>query len=371
VIVGVDARELQGRPTGVVRYLRNLLRAWRSVGPDDEIVAYFNGPVPPDPVLGLPGLRCRALSERTVRGLVWQERLLPATLGRDGVDVFLAPGYTCPLSTRVPRVTSVHDLSFFSVPQDFRWLDGIRRRLFVSASIRASRRILTISAFTRREIAQQFPDAASRVRAIALGPDDDLPKAPPRDEARARLGALGPLLITVGTVLNRRRLPVLIQAVARLAPRHPGLLLDVVGENRTYPYQDLARLAERVGVARLVRLSGFVGEAALADRYAAADAAVFLSEYEGFGLPALEAASRGVPLLVSDRPALAEIFGGAALMVDPTDASKVAEAVHQILVDGRSAPRLRERGLALASRHSWTETARLTRQSLAEAVDGS
>ena len=370
MIVGIDARELQGRPTGVGRYLRNLIRAWTAGGSDDRLVVYFNGPAPPDAVLDAPQVICRALTARPVRGLQFQEGLLPREIHRDQVDVFFAPAYTCPLRTAVPRVTTVHDLSFFAVPQDFGWLDGLRRRLLVSASVRASRRIVAVSAFTRREIASRFPDAADRVRTIAHGPDDDLPPPPPRQEARDRLGADGPFVLTVGTVLNRRRLPVLIQAASLLARRHPGLVLDVVGDNRTHPPQDLALLAARVGLSGRMRLSGFVSDAELVVRYAAADVAVFLSEYEGFGLPALEAAARGVPLVVSTRPALGEIFAEAALTVAPTDASAVAAAVDRVLVDTETRARLQDRGRALAARHRWAETARLTRQALVEAAEG-
>jgi glycosyltransferase involved in cell wall biosynthesis len=370
VIIGVDARELQGRPTGVGRYLRNLIRHW-SVGSSlDRVVAYFNGRVPEDPVLRAAQVTCRALTDPPIRGLLWQERHLVGALNDDRVDVLFAPAYTCPLSASVPRVTTVHDLSFFAVPQDFGWLDGLRRRLLVGASIRASRRILAVSGFAGREIRSRFPSAADRVREIAHGPDDDLPKPPPRHEARARLGAAGPYVLTVGTVLNRRRLPVLFQAVALLAPRHPGLVLDVVGDNRTHPHQDLARLAEDLGLSGRVRLPGFVSDADLVTRYAAADAAVFLSEYEGFGLPALEAAARGVPLVVSARPALGEIFAEAALIVDPNDASAVAAALGRVIGDPATRNGLRSRGHALAARHTWAETARLTRRALAEAAQG-
>ena len=120
----------------------------------------------------------------------------------------------------------------------------------------------------------------------------------------------GPLLLTVGAILNRRCLPTLLQATALLRRRGVAARLDVVGENRTHPRLDL-RAARRAGSASrsAVTLVGYASEADLADRYAAADVAVFLSEYEGFGLPALEAAARGVPLVVADRPALSEVFG--------------------------------------------------------------
>lgn len=372
MIVGVDARELQGRPTGTGRYLRSLIRHWTeaSAAADDRFVAYFNGPVPADPILARPSIACRSLAERPAHGLYFQERLLPRAVARDDAQVFFAPAYTCPLRLGIPRVTAVHDLSFFSVPQDFAWREGSRRRLLTAASVRVSRRVLACSSFSAREIVHRFPDAADRVRVVPLGPDEDLPPPPPRDDARRRLGTRGPSILTVGTILGRRQLPVLLRATSLLARRFEGLTLDVVGENRTHPFLDVAALAREAGLADRVRLSGFVSEPDLADRYAAADVAVFLSEYEGFGLPALEAAARGVPLVTSRLPSLGEVFAGAALLVDSRDAGAVASAVERVLTDLALRRDLVARGRALAARHSWAETARLTRLVLAEAAEG-
>jgi len=364
--IGIDGRELAGRPTGTGRYLRSLLRHWRDG--QDSLVVYFDGPPPADPVLDHPRIRSRAIGHGSSRGLVWQQRLLPPCLYQDRVDVLFSPAYSCPLALDLPRVTAVHDLSFFAYPQDFAYKDGLRRRLLVGASVGVSTALLVCSDFTRRELARLFPHLAGRARHVPLGPDDDLPPAPARDAARARLGLTGPLLLTVGAILNRRCLPELLRATALLSRAYPGLVLDVVGENRTHPGTDLTRLVSGLGLENHVRLSGFVDEAGLAARYAAADVAVFLSEYEGFGLPALEAAARGVPLVVSRYPSLSEIFGEAALLVEPRDETAVASALDSVLRDGRLAERLRSSGRLLARRYSWAETARLTREALAEAA---
>jgi glycosyltransferase involved in cell wall biosynthesis len=121
---------------------------------------------------------------------------------------------------------------------------------------------------------------------------------------------------------------------------------------------------------RNVRLSGFVGETALAARYAAADVAVLLSEYEGFGLPALEAMARGVPVVTSVEPSLGEIFAEAAILVDPHDPLDVAAAVGRILDEPALRDALVARGHALAARYSWAETARRTAEVLAAAAQG-
>lgn len=367
MIVAVDGRELQGRPTGTGRYLRSLLRVWLRTT-DDVFLAYFNGDVPADPVLAHPRVTARALGDRPLRGWRWQERRLAPAARADGAHVLFCPAYTCPLATRLPRVTTVHDLSFFALPGEFSVWDGFRRRSLVAASLRASARILAVSDFTRREIEAHFPGSTSRIVCTPEGPDDDLPPAPRREAARERLGVRGPLVLTVGTLLGRRCLPTLLQAASRLARSWPGLRLEVVGEDRTHPPIDFPGLVRRLGLETAARLSGFVSEAALADRYAAADVAVSLSEYEGFGLPVLEAMARGVPVVIGNRPALSEIFGGAALAVEPRDAGAVAAAVDRVLRSDALRDDLVARGRLLAARHTWQETARLTRQALAAAA---
>jgi glycosyltransferase involved in cell wall biosynthesis len=366
LVVGVDARELSGRPTGTGRYLRSLLRHWRDGG--DRFVLYFDGGAPADPVLEHPSIRLRSVPSGGARGLVWQQRVLPAAAARDRLDVFFSPAYTCPWRLPVPRVTAVHDLSYFAWPQDFSFLDGLRRRLSVRLSLQASAVLLVCSDFTRREMLRLFPALSPRVRLVPLGPDEDLAPAPEREAARGHLGLDGPFALSVGAILNRRCAPELVRAVARLRAAHPSLVLDLAGENRTQPRVDLEALVREQGLGTRVRLSGFVDEAGLARRYAAADVAVSLSEYEGFGLPALEACARGVPLVAARSPSLGEVFADAALLVDPRDEVAIAAALRRVLVDATLAARLREAGRALAARHSWARTAALSRAALAEAA---
>src|SRR6185369_5355146 len=144
---------------------------------------------------------------------------------------------------------------------DFAALDGIRRRLLVAASLRASRAILACSDFSRREIAQRFPDLASRVVHVPLAAAAELPPSPSRDEARRWLGARGPVILTAGAVLNRRRLPVLLRAVASLRRAWPDLILEVVGDNRTHPPLDLEALVAELGGADAVHITGHVSDA--------------------------------------------------------------------------------------------------------------
>jgi len=362
--IGVDARELQGRPTGTGRYLRSLLKAWPA---GDELVLYFNGAAADLDALGRADLRARALGNGG-RGLMWMEHHLPAAAAGDGLDVFFAPAYFCPLRLQVPKVTTIHDMSFFSLPDDFPALEGARRRWLVRLGLGVSARVIAVSSFTAREIAAYFPAAAARTVTILEAADADLPPAPPRDEARRRLGLRGPYLLSVGSILNRRQLPALLAAVRSIARRWPTLVLDVVGDNRTSPILDLDGIVRSHDLGAHVRLSGFVSDEELALRYAAADISVYLSTYEGFGLPVLESMARGLPVLTTRRPATGELFGQAAVITEPDDPVEIASGLTLMLSDAGMRAELARRGRSRAAELTWTAAALQTRAVLAEAA---
>ncbi len=362
--IGIDGREMEGRPTGVGRYLRSLVRRF-ATHPRHRFVIYGSAPITL-PVEAL-NLTTRVLS--LSHPFAWEQRRLPVALGEDGIDVLMSPAYSCPLLTTVPRVTAIHDLSFFARPREFPFLHGLRRRIMARLSARVSNRLLACSQFTRAEIERHLGAAAGlRTRVVALGPDDDLPLGPGRPAAREALGLPddAPYLLTVGTVLRRRNVSTLVRALARLRMSHPTVRLGIVGENRSHPFEDVAALARALGLEDVVRLSGFVSDEEIARHYASADVAVFLSEYEGFGLPALEAMCRGLPTVIADRGSLNEMFAAGAMVVEP-DENAVAAALGQVIESPGLKTDLRRRGLERAKAFSWERAAAETLQVLEEA----
>jgi len=365
--IGIDARELQGRPTGTGRYVRNLLTHWPAEA-DDRLLLFVKGKARVAEIRH-PRVELRELPGDSMRGLAWQELRLAPAAQRESLDVFFAPAYWCPLRLKVPRVTTVHDLSFRSTPHDFTPMEALRRRWLVGWSVRVSRQILVVSAFSERELLSWHPEASGRVVQIPHGADDLETSPPGRVEARRALDVRGPLVVSVGAIFNRRRLPELLAAISLLRRSRPGLTLAVIGENRTHPPVAFDAMLRRLGLENNVRLMGFVSEEQLAAYYAAADVVAYLSDYEGFGLPVLEAMTRGVPVVAGDRPSVSELFGGAVSLTDPQSPAAIAGALERLLSDEALRERSIAEGRALARRFSWSRAAEATRSALLRAAE--
>lgn len=353
----VDARELAGRPTGVGRYLAELLQRWNvpAVTQAHEFV------------LCAPALpaSAHAPSWRTVEtgegpaGTLWEQWTLPRVVSRERPDVLFCPAYTAPLIATVPVVVTIHDISFVAHPEWFTFREGARRRLLTRASARKARGIITVSDFSASEISQAFGIPRSRIHVIRHGV--------PSRRAGAPLTAREPLVLFVGSVFNRRHVPALMAAMRRILPHVRGARLAIVGENRTQPREDLFALAERLGIADAVEIMDYVPDARLAELYAQARVFVFVSDYEGFGLTPLEALASGVPPIVAETAISHETCGRAAVYVRPGDVEALGTALQTLLTDDRARVQVFEAAPAVLARYSWRHAALATLQVLEQA----
>ena len=303
--IGVDARELLGESTGVGRYLSELLRRWvaRPDASSRRFVLFAPAPL----ALPFPADRVEARVLAAEHGGTWWEQTtLRLAVRKEPLDVFFAPAYTAPIGVGVPLALTIHDVSFLAHPEWFRPRERVRRRLLTRNSARAAAVVLTDSAFSKGEIITHCQLAADKVVVIPPGVS---PRHSSADSERRE-----PLVLYVGAIFNRRRLPQLIQAFA-MAIDSSDARLVIVGPDRTWPAEDLPAAANRFGVADRVEFRQYVSDAELASLYSRASVFVFLSEYEGFGLTPLEALAADVPIVVLDTPVAREVYGPAATYV--------------------------------------------------------
>jgi glycosyltransferase involved in cell wall biosynthesis len=351
--IGIDARELLGEPTGVGRYLGELLRRW-IVRPDAaarQFVLYTPEPLPF--VASAPaGTNVKEVVVGSGRGTWWEQTHLRRAVRASPPDVFFAGAYTAPLALGVPLAVTIHDVSFAARPEWFRPREGARRRLLTRQAARAAEVIFTDSLFSRDEIVERLGVPAERVHVI-----------PPGVTTRAAGAASSrdPLVLFAGTILNRRRLPTTITAFAAATATRPEARLVIAGADRSYPPLDLAALAKQAGVGSRVDIRDYVTEGELDALYARASVFVFLSEYEGFGLTPLEALSAGVPIVVLDTPIAREVYGDAAWYVPhDTDVRGATQAIRTLMEDPASRERLLGAAPAVLGRYSWDTAAAAT-----------
>ena len=342
--IGIDARELCGKPTGVGRHLSGLLRAWSTNASASRhtfvLYAHENISTPlRDAVLRvIPG----------APGTMWEQLSLPKATKQDRLEVFFAPGYTAPLLLNTPTVVLIHDISFAAHPEWFRWREGVRRRWLTRKSSQHATFVLTVSEAARREIISHFGLPENRVRCIYPGVISLM-----GGDARIE-NTREPVVLFVGSVFNRRHIPDLIRAFRPIAKSHPAARLEIVGDNRTHPHEDLPAIAAAEGIAPHVSIRPYVLDAELAELYGRARAFALLSEYEGFGHPPLEALGSGVPSVLLDTDVAREVCGDAALYVAKGNIAGTTAALNNLLFDENVRRRVLEAGPAVLARYSWT-----------------
>ena len=349
--IGIDARELCGRATGVGRYLGGLLQEWAadSRARAHEFVLYA-----PEPIA--LSLDARRFPTRTIEGSPgtwWEQVQLPRAAAADHLDVWFAPAYTAPLRLAAPTVVAIHDLSFVAHPEWFRLREGARRRWLTNQAARRAAAIVTISEFSKRELIDRLDVPAEKIHVIPPG------ITPPTGSPQ--LATLRPdRILFVGSILNRRHVTDLIRAFAPVARAHPAASLDIVGDNRSYPREDLRRTIAGEQLESQVRWHEYVSDAQLGMLYAEARAFAFLSEYEGLGLTPLEALAAGVPPVLLDTPVARESCGDAAVYVPVSDLKATTRALEAVLFDEAVRQRILVAAPTELAKYRWPRAAQET-----------
>lgn len=370
--IGVDARALERTRTGVARYLLNLLRAWAKEHQVHEYYLYFEHDVPGDVFLGQACFTKRLparlpLLKQNLRELVWEQTILPLAASRDRVDLLFSPAYTLPVLYGGKIAVTIHDASYEAYPEWSRLPQRWKLRTFSGVAARRAQAVLTDSDFSRQELLKYYHLPAGKVRAIPLAADDflmQLPKAMASGILNGKFGLKENYLLFVGSMFPRRHIPTLLEAF-ELALKDGGpASLVLAGADCLRGTFDLPHAVDTINLRlgrRAVVHFPRVGDDELLCLYKAATAFVFLSEYEGFGLTALEAMACGTPVISARTSSIPEVVGDAAVLVsDPADAAGVSHAISVISTSTEQRDQMMKKGLKQASAFSWRRCAKET-----------
>ena len=360
----VDARWIFPEISGIGLYTQELIAALVKVSSPHRFTLLFNN----DAVMARTAAQTGFATDHRFSGRLVasgpfspsDQFRLPPLLKQWGVDVFHAPNYMMPLwlPGGIKRVVTIHDL----IPLLFRdyaprskknRLFPVFKFLMHQVAAKADR-IIAVSDYTRRDIArhllrdrdvEKITVVHEAARALYVPST-----RPPREDVE---------FLFVGRRDPYKNLSLLIRAYAAIKARGLPARLRVIGaDDPRYP--EANRLARELGVHDAITWSGYISDDGLLRAYQQADVFVFPSNYEGFGLPVLEAMACGTPVICSNRSSLPEVAGDAALMIDPDQPESLTGAMARVISDPVLRADLAQRGLARAAQFSWEATARQT-----------
>ncbi len=341
--VAIDATPLINSSGGLARYVRELALALAAEFPGDRITLMSEQPFrAPE---GAPGNLQAVVGGPGFLERRWWLCGVQRTMARQGVNVFHGTNFVVPWLPLKPYVLTLHDLAPWRAETSGETSAFVRRRTPLQLGLGLAGRIIVPTEAVRREAIERFGVHPSRIHVVPHAAGARFRPAAPWPHPK-------PYFFYVGDVVDRKNLALMAEAFFTLRGRRDVDLL-LAGAAR-FP----AFLTERPGVVEL----GEVADEQLARLYSGAAACLHPSRYEGFGLPVLEAMQAGALVIAAGCPAVREVAGDGALLLEPDEPGAWVSAMQKALDGAEPLKQMRRRALERAARYSWSNTARLTRQ---------
>lgn len=360
VTVALDARKLPD--FGIGSYVAALLRHLPEMAPEWRWAVLVTG----EGRKLLPALPANVrLIPAEAKGYSLREQLLlPWVLTALRPRLVHIPHYVIPWAYMGRLVVTVHDIIHVLFPQFLPRPAGYSYATFmIRTAVSRAKRVIAVSETTARDLATLFGADADKVEVVPNGVEAEFfaEEEGGEDEAwRNELGLARPYFLFVGNHKPHKNVEAVLKAYQLLVNEARGEAPDLALAGGCSPQGPLAARAAAMGLGERVRFLGFLPRPALRAVYRGALAFVCPSLYEGFGLPVLEAAACGVPIMASDIPVVREVLGEAVLKVNPRDVVEQAQAMHRLLEDGDLRKRLATAARARAEAFRWEKTARET-----------
>jgi len=367
--IGIDARLAAAPRTGIGSYTASLVDALGRIDGPEQFVLFSNEPLP-EPEH--PRIENAVLPVK--QRYLWTFGALPGACRARRLDLFHGTSnFEVPAFAGCPLVATVHDLIPLRCPGAVSRRYRLLFRVLTRRALRAAQFVMTDAEYTRREILEYFPVAQHKVVTVPLAAGPAFTPDPDPEERRrvcARHGLAGRYLLFVSVFEPRKNIPLLVDAFEifrREYPHGSAFQLALAG-GAGWRGAEIAASVRRRGLEPAVRLLGYVPDEDLPWLYRGAELAVIPSQYEGFGLSALEAMACGTPVLAADASSLPEVVGDAGELFAPGNPALLARRIAEITATPGRRAEMRAHGLVRDAGFSWDRTARQVRDVYREAA---
>jgi glycosyltransferase involved in cell wall biosynthesis len=290
---------------------------------------------------------------------LWFEWAVPYALKKYRADLFFSPdGFAC-LSTDVPQIITIHDLNFEHYPNDVKKFDSIYYRHFFKRFAQKAKHIFTISDFSKNDIAATYHINPEKISRVYNGANPHLQPLSENEKLNVKrtLTNGNDYLIYIGALHPRKNISGMLKAFELFKQTDKqNIQLVIVGDNYFWN-NEMKTVWKNLSCKNDIIFTGHLNAQNLKNTLGAARALLYLSYFEGFGLPIIEAMQCGVPVITSNLTSMPEIAGDAALLTNPFSIENIADAMQQIISNHALSQQLIKKGYLHAKNFSWDDSA--------------
>ncbi len=290
---------------------------------------------------------------------IWFQRGTRKFLRNHPADLFFSPDGFIPLNCRVRTLPVIHDINFVHYPKDLPAVTGAYYRKYFPLFAHHASRILTVSGFSKKDIATQFgvPPEKISVAWNGVSPVFSPLTDKEKEESRQRFAGGSPYFVHIGSLLPRKNIPRLLKAYERFREQTSSGIRMVIAGREMFGNGELWRVLKKMKHAGDVLFPGGLDRQGTRLLIGGAEALLFVSYFEGFGIPLVEAMACHTPVVAAQATALPEVAGEAALYTDPFSVEAIAGAMDRITTDTALREKLKKEGAARVKQFSWDKTA--------------
>jgi glycosyltransferase involved in cell wall biosynthesis len=370
--IGINTRLfVKGKMDGIAWYAYEVVRRMVRDHPEHEFIFFCDRPCDKEYLFG-NNVRPIILHPQARHPLLWWWWFgisLRKALKRERIDVFFSPdGFVC-LHTHIPTVNIIHDINFEHFPKFLRFSHRIYYRHFFPKYARKADTLATVSAFCRDDIARTYHVPSGKIKVIGNAAAEDFFPLSAEEAAAVREQWTGdrPYFVFVGTINPRKNIPNQLLAYEEFRRRGHDAMLVFAGSQKHWN-REMEQCLQRMHFSKDVVFTGYIPTFTLNKILSAASALLYVSSFEGFGVPILEAFATNTPVITSDTSAMPEVAGDAALLVSPHEVGRIADALETLFTQKETADALVRKGMERLEHYSWEKSAKLLWDAISSAT---